>query len=42
VFTHLWSDRVWVLQEVGLAKKAALTYGFSTIDIAEMMDFVQV
>ncbi|KAL2680502.1 hypothetical protein Neosp_008104 [[Neocosmospora] mangrovei] len=41
IFTHPWFERVWVLQEVGLAKKAVLAYGFSTIDFAEAMDFVQ-
>ncbi|KAI8715883.1 HET domain-containing protein [Fusarium sp. LHS14.1] len=41
IFSHPWFERVWVLQEVGLAKKAVLAYGFSTIDFAEAMDFVQ-
>ncbi|KAI5456204.1 HET domain-containing protein [Mariannaea sp. PMI_226] len=41
VFTHPWFERVWVLQEVGLAKNAVLAYGSSTIEFAEAMDFVQ-
>jgi hypothetical protein len=41
VFTHPWFERVWVLQEIGLAKNALLAYGSSMIDFAEVMDFVQ-
>ncbi|KAF4331547.1 het domain protein [Fusarium beomiforme] len=41
VFTHPWFERVWVLQEIGLAKHAELAYGSSTIDFAEVMDFVR-
>ncbi|KAL5589240.1 hypothetical protein FOVSG1_011107 [Fusarium oxysporum f. sp. vasinfectum] len=41
LFKHPWFERVWVLQEVGLAKNVVLAYGSSMMDFAEVMDFVQ-
>ncbi|KAJ9413297.1 heterokaryon incompatibility protein-domain-containing protein [Fusarium oxysporum] len=41
LFNHPWFERVWVLQEVGLAKNVVLAYGSSMMDFAEVMDFVQ-
>ncbi|KAJ3955435.1 hypothetical protein N0V92_008036 [Colletotrichum tropicale] len=35
-----WFERVWVLQEVGLARRALLAYGRSTVDFTEVLDFV--
>ncbi|KAK2735521.1 het domain-containing protein [Colletotrichum kahawae] len=35
-----WFERVWVLQEVGLARRALLAYGRSTVDFIEVLDFV--
>ncbi|KAF4820680.1 hypothetical protein CGCSCA5_v003766 [Colletotrichum siamense] len=41
IFKKPWFGRVWVLQEVGLAKEALLAYGSSTINFTEIMDFAQ-
>lgn len=35
-----WFGRVWVFQEVGLSRDALLTYGGSTINFTEIMQFV--
>lgn len=40
LFGHPWFKRVWVLQEVGLAKSVVLAYGSSTIDFVEVILFI--
>ncbi|KAJ0335346.1 hypothetical protein COL922a_009360 [Colletotrichum nupharicola] len=42
IFKKPWLGRVWVLQEVGLAREVLLAYGRSSINFTEIMDFAQV
>ncbi|KAI8192378.1 hypothetical protein KHU50_006232 [Colletotrichum sp. SAR 10_65] len=41
IFKKPWFGRVWVLQEVGLAREVLLAYGRSSINFTEIMDFAQ-
>ncbi|KAE8389578.1 heterokaryon incompatibility protein-domain-containing protein [Aspergillus alliaceus] len=41
IFEQSWFQRVWILQEIGLAKKAFLAYGTSVIDFTKIMEFAQ-
>ncbi|KAE8381821.1 heterokaryon incompatibility protein-domain-containing protein [Aspergillus bertholletiae] len=41
IFEKPWFQRVWVIQEIGLAKNALLAYGTSVIDFVQIMEFVQ-
>ncbi|KAF0322386.1 het domain-containing protein, partial [Colletotrichum asianum] len=41
IFKKPWFGRVWVLQEVGLAREVLLAYGRSTIKLTQIMDFAE-
>ena len=40
LFDLSWFSRVWVLQEVGLARSATVTWGDSTIEFSEIAAFI--
>ncbi|KAB8072603.1 heterokaryon incompatibility protein-domain-containing protein [Aspergillus leporis] len=41
IFEQSWFGRVWVLQEIGLAKKALLAYGTLAIGFDKVIEFAQ-